>query len=192
MGRLICFILGSVLLTVTSGCSMYIGDFEYTPRPGVTETRPSSADQAPPVVVLASVIGVRRDDHQIGIPTSVEVRLRLENNGNQTVVFDPQSLELVDGQLLKFPPPVARPPQPVTLEPGLSAAIGAFFPFPAGHSYDNTDLNSLQLRWTLQIGSHGVPQSVNFSRVHRVYYDPYWAYPPPPIFYGGFVIVHRR
>ena len=64
-----------------------------------------------------SVIGVHREDRTEGFPESVEVRMRLENNGPETVRFDPQTLELTNGRLLPFPPPLARPPNPITLAP---------------------------------------------------------------------------
>jgi hypothetical protein len=77
------------------------------------------------------------------------------------------------------------------LEPMQSAVVSAFFPFPPGHSWRNTDLDSLQLKWGVQIDRHPVGQSVSFHRLYPIrYYYPY----PPPFWVGGEVVIvrHRR
>jgi hypothetical protein len=105
------------------------------------------------------------------------------------------SMELSNAQLVRLGPPIVRPPTPITLSPSQSAYLTAYFPFPPGLSYDEMDLNSLQLRWRVQIGPRPVGQVVYFTRVWSDYYapGPYWYGPPPPHgFYGGVVIVHRR
>ena len=77
---------------------------------------------------------------------------------------------------------------------GLFAVSGRFpLPPPLG----GNDLESLTLRWNIQVGSQNMSQSVSFQRVYpRVYYyDPYWrAYPgyPPYFWYGGVVVIRRR
>ncbi|MGD0390607.1 MAG: hypothetical protein ABSC42_16810, partial [Tepidisphaeraceae bacterium] len=68
---------------------------------------------------------------------------------------------------------------------------------PGGSSYDSTDLDTLRLRWRLQIGRRLAGQQVYFSRIPTEYYDPYpygyYAPPPPPFFWWGPVVVfHRR
>ena len=124
------------------------------------------------------------------MPTSVEVRLRIDNNGTHRINFDPRSLSLMDGSLAVFPPPIVRPPTPVVLDPTQSVILTAFFPFPPGLSYEDLDMQTLQLRWKADIDGRRVGQVVYFQRA-RVYY--YYDYPPPPVFVGGgVVIVHRR
>jgi len=165
------------------------------PRPAVANIPPAPPQTYPPVTALASVIGVRLPDSRQGIPTSVQVQLRIENNGPETVVFQPQSMQLLDGVLMDFPPPMVPAPSPVTLAPQQSASVSAYFPFPPGRSCDNTDLNALQLRWSVQVNGQIQGQAVSFSRVFTAYYyQPYWVYPPPyPWFgFGGVVVIHRR
>ena len=194
MARLVPMVSLLVLVSA-AGCSPYLDDFRYAPRPAVAEIRSTSPQQAPAVTAMASVIGVRREDRNEGIPESVEVRLRLENNGAETVVFDVQTLNLTGGQLLPFPPPVVRAPSPITLTPMQSMTLTAFFPLP--RSFHEGDLDSLVLRWIVQVGGQKVSQSVTFRQVYaRVYYyDPYWGpyrgY-PPYFWYGGVVFIHRR
>ena len=169
----------SLLLPLIAGCSVYVGE-------------------TPPVSAMASIIGVRYDSPSEQIPSSVEVRLRVDNNGPGNVVFSPTSMELSNGELQKFPPPIVRPPDPVSLAQGQSAYVTAYFPFPPGHSLYDTDYSSFQLRWRVQIDGKIVGQGAFFRRQYSTYYDygygpyPYWEYPGPYGFVGGVVVVHRR
>lgn len=187
--RITFFSLG--LLVLISGCSPYVEGFRYAPRPAVADvrlatTQPNQRAQSP-VTAYAAIIGIRREDKRQHIPLSVSVRLRLDNHGPQEVVFDPHTLDLTDAQLLRFPPPIGVPPQPVTIPPEQSFTLQAYFPFPFGLSYDNSGMENLQLHWTVQIDGQVVPQNASFHRVHNYYmYDPYWDYPPGPFFYPGF------
>jgi len=184
------------LLTFVVGCSPYLDDFRYVPRPALAEVPATPPQTAPPLSVFASVIGVRYDSPQEQLPDCVEVRLQLNNNGPQTVTFDPRSMTLSDGTLSAFAPPILRPPGTVTLSPTQSTSYSAYFPFQPGRDYDNTDLSSLQLRWTVQLDGRNVSQTAIFNRSVRYYYysDPYPYYPYPywgPV-YGGVIIVHRH
>ncbi len=185
------YLIGTTLLSCAlCGCSPYLGDYQYVPHPALAEVPPSPPDKASPLSVFASVIGVYAGDARQGIPQSVEVRFRMENNGPHSVSFDPASLRLDTGDLQSFQPPIVRPPTPVTLAPQQTMILDAFFPFPPGHSYDNTDLRGLQLLWEEQIDGRPVRQAVSFRRTYpyRYYYsaDPYWGY---PWFFGGGVVV---
>jgi len=168
------------------GCSTYIDGYHYVPRPAVALVPATQPSQPPPCAAIASIVGVHREDRGAGVPESVEVRMRLENNGPESVVFDPRTMELLDGGLMEFPPPVLRPAQPVALAPTQAVVVGAYFPFPPGRSYKNTDLESLQLRWRLQVAGQEVGQAADFRRMIRTYnyypypypdYPPYGVYP---------------
>jgi len=181
------------------GCSSspYVDGYLYQPRPVVADIPATQPNDPPPVRAYASVVGVRYEDQKANVPESVEVRLRLDNNGPEPISLNPTSLELTTGNLFRFGPPVVAP-APVMLTPGESALVTAYFPFPDGKSYDDFDLDSLQLRWGLQIGPQPVEQIADFQREYqRVYYyrdDPYWGpypYRPGP-YVGGVVVVRRR
>jgi hypothetical protein len=120
----------------------------------------------------------------------VQLRFRLENNGPHTISFDPYSLQLGTGDLLSFQPPIIQGAQRITLAPTQTAMVDAFFPFPHGRDYDNTDMRTLQLRWRENIDASPVQQIVSFRRTHPYYYygypDPCWGY---PWFWGGGVVV---
>jgi hypothetical protein len=188
------------LLALLSGCSPYVEGYWYRPFPAVAPLPATQPNEPPPVAVLASIIGIRREDQKEGIPFSVEVRLRVDDNGAAGVVFNPQSLDLTNGELLKFAPPLLIPPGQLRLAPGQSEIVRAYFPFPPGQPYDQVDLQSLQLRWVVTVDGRLVGQTVNFRRAYRYYYDyddPYWGYPGPYYgwyggWYGGVVVVHRR
>ncbi len=211
MLRHISLFLSPLILPLLVGCSPYVDGYYYVPRPAVAEiypfqAAPPSTQPAPPSAApaqppppaastLVSVVGIFRGDRNQGIPESVQVRFRVENRGNEAVTFQPQTLELIDGSLVKYPPPLMQPPQMVTLAPNQATIIDAYFPFPPGRSWGNTDLGSLRLSWITQVGSQNVSQGVDFRRIYPGYYyyrDPYWGYPGPFVGVGGvFVIRHR-
>jgi hypothetical protein len=195
MVRVAGLILTVFCLMAVVGCSQYDDDYQYTPRPITADIPATQPQLGPPVSTMVTVIGVRYADEDNHIPASVEVRMRMDNNSPDPVYFDPMSMQMTNTQLVLLAAPIVRPPAPISIGPSQSAYLTAFFPFPAGSSYDTMDLNSLQLRWRLRIGSRPVGQVVNFTRVWQSYYygpGPYWYGPPPPFFYGGVVVVHRR
>jgi len=188
-------LLAASFIALLAGCSQYNYDYQYAPRPAIANIpSPNTQQSTPPVAVQISVIGVRYDDSRDNIPPSVEIRLRMDNNGPNTVTFDPHSLSLVNGELMQFMPPIVQPPQAATLPPATSTVYSAFFPFPTGHSYYDIDMESLQLRWLLQLDGKKVGQIVDFHRYYNnyYYYDPYWDSPPYYYYGGGVVVVHRR
>jgi hypothetical protein len=189
MARLTLLVVAVVSLAA-SGCSPYVGDFQYMPHPALAEIPAVAPDKTPPLSAFATIVGIFRGDSREGIPESVDVRFRLENNGPHTVTFDPNSLQLSTGDLISFLPPIIQGAQPVTLAPTQTAMVDAFFPFPAGRDYTNTDLRTLSLRWRENIDASQVQQVVSFRRTYPYYYsaypDPYWGY---PWFYGGAVVV---
>ncbi len=183
-------------LLLAAGCSTYVEDFDYVPHPAVAEITPVPPDRAPPVSAFATVVGLRRADHDQDIPTSIQVRLRLENNGPRDLHIDPQSLKLETGDLLAFSPPIVRPGRLVTVSPQDSVTFDAFFPFPPDHSYHNTDLRALNLRWRVEIAESSFVESVSFQRVDPyrdyAYPDPYWGYPGYGYWRGGVIIERGR
>jgi hypothetical protein len=192
MTRIAGVLLGMFCLLGIVGCSQYDDDYQYTPRP-LTADIPATQPQQPPVATSSvTIVGVRYEDPHNNLPECIEVRMRVDNNSPDPMVFYPSSLELSNAELVRFPPAIVRPPDAVNIGPSQSAYLSAFFPFPAGLSPDTMDLNSLQLRWRLDIGSRAVGQVANFTRVWRTYYyEPDYYYGPPVGFYGGVVIVHH-
>lgn len=186
------------LLLLVVGCSQapYVEGYYFSPHPALAEIPATQPSQPPPLAAYATIVGIRRPDDKQQIPFSVEVRLRLDNNGPYPVSFDPRSLDLQTGDLLEFLPVVITNPAPFTLPPGDSAVITGDFPFPDGLSYDRVNLGTLILHWYLQIGPQPIKQNVQFQEeIRPSYYDPYWypypvyAYPPYPVF-GGVVVIH--
>jgi hypothetical protein len=192
MSRRIFLIFALPLAMFAAGCSQYVDDYDYAPAPALAQIPPAGPQDKPPVTVQASVIGIRRADKS-GIPNSVELRMQIQDTGSQPVTFDPASLMLTNGQLLAFGPPLTSQGQVLTMSPGDQAMLEAYFPFPAGGWYDNTNLEALQLRWTVKIAGRPAVQVVYFRRLRYYNYDPYWGYPQPYWGWGGgVVIVHRR
>jgi hypothetical protein len=195
-------IIGVALMALIGGCSEYVDGYRYGPGPvlaGIPATQPG---QAPPAAVLVSVIGVRRADEKADLPLSIEVRMRVDDNTAEDVVFEPATLQMTNRDLIEFAPPILTPRNPFHLTPRRSEFVTAYFPLPAGKSYDQVDLESLQLRWLIQVDGRQVGQVAEFQRTFRYYYyydDPnYWDYPYYypyrfGFYYGGGVgIRHRR
>jgi hypothetical protein len=123
------------------------------------------------------------------------VRLRFESNIAEPVIFDPRSLNLTNGELLPFGPPILQPAQTIDVTPMQPVTVSAFFPFPPGRSYDNTDMESFQLRWDALIDGQAVRQVAYFHRVAYAYYPPYYGYYgyyPGPCFSSRVVLVHHH
>jgi hypothetical protein len=184
----------TLLLLSAGGCSPYVDGLYFSPSPAVVELTKSGAPAQPgtqspaPLTALATVVGVRREDSHENLPESIQIALRLENNGSQAVEFDPHTLQLMTGKLFVFPPPILRPAAPIQLAAGQTADFTAFFPFPSGVDYDSIDLNDLRLHWAIRIDNQVVSQSAEFQRVrtvYRGYYDP-WGPPPPYYYYGRY------
>lgn len=164
-----------LLCALALGCqSTYNDDFKFTPYPAEVQAREDA-----PVRALASVIGVRNENQKQGVPLSVETRLQLENRGDTPVTFDPSTLRLTSGSLSRFDPPLATPPDPVTLDPGGAATVTALFPFP-GQRFRAADLSGLNLEWTLTRAGDNqrFQQSANFQRRPIGYrHDDYYRRP---------------
>lgn len=153
------------------GCSSgsrspYAPGFRYAPEPALVDVF-RRGTKAPPLSVMVSVIGVRRADEDRRVPPSIEIRVRLENNGPARVSFDPATLQLVTGTLQPFLPPMVRPPTMIDLAAGQTQTINAQFPFPPGANYRNTNIDALRLRWQVRVDNQLVPQTALFERAYR-------------------------
>jgi hypothetical protein len=196
-----------ILLFAAAGCSVYDDYYQYAPGPVLARVPPAATTQKsePPLAALASVVGVRNADDKTKIPASVEVRLELNNDGTtEPVTLDPRTLDLRDAALARFAPPITEPPaQTITVAPGESTSLTAYFPFPPGRNAESMAMRTLQLRWTVKIGDRNVSQNV-FFRLYAPptyyyypypyyypysYYGPYW-YGPYPWYGSRVVIVH--
>jgi hypothetical protein len=167
-------VLTALLLLMAPGCATqpFVSGYYFYPQPATVEVYHRGAGQQTPLTVLASVLGVRRADTKHHIPYSMAVRLRLENNGDATIQFDPHSMELVTGTLRAFRPPLTNPAQPVDLAPGQRRDVTAYFPFPAGTTASQTNLDNLRLRWEVRIDNYSVQQTAMFERTAPDYsYD---------------------
>jgi hypothetical protein len=195
--RILYLLMGVLGLAWAGGCSPYVDDYYYTPHPAMVQvqaTSQPSPSAPPPLAAMISVVGIRYADDSAHLPETVEINVRLDNTGTETVNFDPRSMALTNGQFVAFGQAIVDPPTPVTLAPNQSAILDVLFPFPPGLTYRNSDLESLQLRWQVQIGASPVGQQAEFRRtVSYYYYAPYYYYPPPYYYgWGGVVVIHRR
>ena len=213
MRRIVPVVVLGLMGWLLAGCSAYLPEYAYFPRPGVVlipqnlqppasqpSTQPAVAPNEPAAMtVLATVVGVRREDVGKHLPQAVELRLRLEN-GAMPATFDPAQVKLVTGSLVALGPPMMVPAEPMALAPGQEAAVLAIFPLPAGFSDSTLDLSGLRLSVPVTISGRAVQAGINFQLVLPAYYgygsypyyNPYYGpyYYPYPTFYGG-VIFHE-
>jgi len=148
------------------------------------------------MAVLATIIGLRREDASRHSPQTVELRLRPEN-GPFPASLDPSKIQLLTESLVPLGPPTILPSQQITLAPNQQSSLLALFPLPPGSSDATLDLNGLRLSIPITINDHPVQAAINFQRITPYYYYDYDYYPyytpyygpyfyPYPTFYGRF------
>ncbi len=162
------------ILWIATGCSTeprtpYVPGFRYAPEPALAVML-KQGTQSPSLSVMVSVIGIRRGSADNRTPDAMEVRMRFENQGHAAVTFDPHSASLVTGGLQSFDPPDAAPPQPITIAPGQTQSQTLYFPFPPGTLPRTMALDTLRLRWQVQIEGQSYLQTAYFERASQLYY----------------------
>jgi len=166
-------VLFGALFLISAGCasrsSPYVEGFRYAPEPALAVML-KQGTQTPSLSVMVSVIGLRQADSDNRLPPAIEVRMRFENNGQAPITFDPHSASLVTGALQSFDQPDARPPAPLQIAPGQTQTQTLFFPFPPGSAPRTMALDSLRLRWQVQIDGQPYLQTAYFERASPLYY----------------------
>ncbi len=119
---------------------------------------------------LATVLGILRADPEEGRPARALVRLRLENIGEEELVLETASAQLLSAGLVAFGVPTLRgegvAPDP-RVEAGGDASVELAFPLPGGAGADQLDLSTVNLRWTIRCGEEAVTIGATFERWDR-------------------------
>ena len=123
--------------------------------------------------VLVSVVGVRKRDVEQDIPSSVELRLRVDSATENEIRLYPSSVQLFAANLAAFPEPVV-PGGELVVPPRGSGTMTAYFPFPDGKVPGPFDLEGVSARWTLDIGGRESTGNATFSR--SSYDDGYYPF----------------
>ena len=147
-----------------AGCSVYDGRYAFEPPIVSVGVLDDEAVETESVRTLVSVIGVRRNDPDTGLPASVEIRVRVENDGAAPVRLEPTTLSLVAANLRAFPEPIVTDPGPVHVASGEHAIVNAYFPIERVNGTRAVDLSGLNLHWALDIGDRRVTGSSDFKR----------------------------
>ncbi|MBI1370648.1 MAG: hypothetical protein GC162_18580 [Planctomycetes bacterium] len=178
-----CILLIALLTGVSlAGCSTAVYNTDYTYRPRPLEVPMAVGDQTQ-VRALATIVGLRNETD--AAPAAIDVRLRLDNVTDQPARFDPAALALFDAAIKQFDPPTVAPAGVQTIAPGQSATIEAAFPLPGSGLYTNRgfDLDGLNLRWTVTVGSQSLSHSATFLRKpDETLYRPYPYYWGDPFY----------
>jgi hypothetical protein len=175
--RILVCLAAATMIIGANGCapaSPYLSGYRYAPEPALVDVMlKGNTSQKPPVSVLASVVGIRRTGATTAAPPAVEVRMRFENNGQVPISMDTGTLSLVTGTLIPLDAPEVHMQGPKVLQiaPGQPVTFSAFFPFPPTIVPHDPALNSLRLRWQIQIGDQVVPQTAYFERASPLYYE---------------------
>jgi hypothetical protein len=165
MKRLLTGLVAAALCA--GGCSTYDHRYVYEPSP---------ADVALgeiPLHALVTVLGLRRADADEGIPSSIDLRMELENTGSEPVTLHPAALALYAADLTRFADPEVEPAGPVEIEPQGTALVEARFAFPGGLEAGDVDLSGLRLRWTVDTTGGTVTAGCGFTQRPNAYYDRY-------------------
>lgn len=187
--RAIAVMMAAVVL---GACATYDSRYRYQPRPVTVQMTGEPASEANPLLVSATIVGLRTT-HAKQHPETVEVRMLVENRTTQQVTFRPGSLELLGADLQRLPEPATDPAEALVLAPGQRATVTAFFPYDVPD--ERYDLSGLSLRWTADIGGQSITRAANFNlrdveRIHHHYYhDPWGGWGPG--FRFGVGVGHR-
>jgi hypothetical protein len=152
------------------GCSTYDHRYVYEPSPADVET---DVGEGSPLHALVTVLGLRRADADEGIPSSIDLRMELENAGSEPVTLEPAALALYAADLTRFADPEVEPAGPVEIAPQGTALVEARFAFPEGRDAGDVDLSGLRLRWTVDTPGGTVTAGCGFTQRPNAYYDRY-------------------
>ena len=150
------------------GCSnqpRYAEGYQYMPPTSRQEMRLGNdppANIGPAAVATSSVVGVRLADNQAKIPDSIEVKIRLDNNGPAMATLDPASLQVLTGEYVPLPAPKLDPASTLYVSPGGSQVLTANFPFPPGRTYEQMKLNNVRLKYVVNLDKQSFPMDVPF------------------------------
>jgi hypothetical protein len=167
LGRTIvlCMLLAAVVGCRANASNPYVSKYKFIPPTQTADLRLDQpyANTAPAATAAATIAGVRNDDADSGIPSSIEVRIRVDNRGPAVVSIDPGSLELRAGEFEAFPPPQTEPSSTLVVQPSSSRTLIAYFPFPSGKTYDTTKLKEVRLTYVARLDDRPFPQTAVFN-----------------------------
>jgi hypothetical protein len=168
IGRTVCSVI--LLAGALIGCQPkpvdpYVTKFKFVPPAQTAQLRLDRTydNTAPAATVTAIIMGVREDDANSGIPSSVEVRLRVDNRGPAVVTIDPGTLDLRAGEFEQFPPAQTEPSSTLEVHPSDSRQLTAYFPFPNGKTYDTTKLKEVRLSYVVKLDDQAFPETAVFN-----------------------------
>lgn len=150
-------------LTMLFGCSAYLPNQHFTPHPLDIKVA-AKPSQSPNIRALISITGIRRMDEEAGLPMSVEIRFRIENDSDQAISFNAKKMQLLSANLKAFDSPILDPAKDkFEISPRNNADWTALFPFPSGVR-DGFDLKGLNLKWSFKSGENVITESATFER----------------------------
>ena len=164
-----------ILLTVLLvSCSSTSGRVHFEPNPlEFTLREPWNLGRA-----LLSVVSLKTNE--LTDTYELEIRMRAENQGNWPFRIQTRTMTLLTADLKAFGPPRAEPSPDPLIPPGEQSTVSLFFPVPA--ETDELNIDSLNLRWTLEVSGFEISNSANFERKREYYYQPVHVYPYYPYY----------
>ena len=176
------------------GCSAYDSRFQFAPKPAEVVAYAGETAGDPGVRTLASILGLRNPPLASSQPAVIELAVRIENQTDKPVTFDPAGFQLVSGDLRDFAAPTlaAGGAGPIGIDPKQTWSAVMRFAFPPGVRKDDVNLDGLNLRWALTVDGKTTTHSVSFTRrIVRSYYDDRW-HSMPYYYYDPFYGHHRH
>jgi hypothetical protein len=151
----------ALLLFGLSSCSTY---YDHTFLPAPLEVQVGvEGDPASQARTLLRVVGIRKPSKQTGRPAQVEVRLRIENLGENPALLDVDSVSLVTADLRTIGVPEMSP-APAPVPRGAFAVYDIVFRMPPGARPKDYDLAGLNIGYTIEFGEQRVTTGVTFER----------------------------
>ncbi|QDV06196.1 hypothetical protein Poly30_17030 [Planctomycetes bacterium Poly30] len=164
------FALATVLLATS--CRSTSTSYQFTPSP--LEVLVTQSDDEPALArVLVGIPGAEREGgRSSGIPELL-VRIRIENQSENGIRFDPARSTLLGSDLAQFGPARSEPAGVLEIPAGRTESLLVRYPFPQDGSLDAPLLTGVNLRFELDlegrpVGRDAVEVSATMERVDQI------------------------
>lgn len=157
---------------IATSCRSTSTTYQFTPSPlEVLVTQ--SSDEPILARVLVSIPGAERENGKRSGTPELLVRLRIENQSENGIRFDPARSTLLGSDLAQFGPAKAEPAGTLEIPAGNTRALLVRYPFPQDGSLDAPLLTGVNLRFELDlegrpVGRDAVEVSATLERIDQI------------------------
>ncbi len=149
--------LALLLPLLAQSCRSTHTSYLFTPSP--LEILVGEADQGPILArVLVGIPGAERENRDRDGYPELLVRMRIENQSNDLIHFDPADSTVLGSDLAAFGAGHTEPAAPITVPAGETQSFLIRYPFPQEGDLDAPLLTGINMRFALTIGERTADQ----------------------------------